>query len=136
MDNPLVRCLDAAFVGWHLLRPGREMTSKMVPKAYPEERVGHFCLQGGRLRVIRVLGFADGVPARDWIRRASFDTEAGSIAIHILDREFIRRMARSDGGSALPFHRADKENPRDRRLRTAGEARPAEWGQVRVVRVS
>ena len=31
---------------------------------------------------------------------------AGSIAIHILDREFVRRMA---GGGALPFHRADKK---------------------------
>jgi UDP-N-acetylglucosamine/UDP-N-acetylgalactosamine diphosphorylase len=31
---------------------------------------------------------------------------AGSIAIHILDREFIRRMA--GGTDGLPFHRADK----------------------------
>jgi UDP-N-acetylglucosamine/UDP-N-acetylgalactosamine diphosphorylase len=37
---------------------------------------------------------------------------AGSIALHLLDREFIRRMARSDGSAvALPFHRADKKIP-------------------------
>jgi UDP-N-acetylglucosamine/UDP-N-acetylgalactosamine diphosphorylase len=33
--------------------------------------------------------------------------EAGSIAIHVIDREFIRRMATGSGG--LPFHRADKK---------------------------
>lgn len=32
---------------------------------------------------------------------------SGSIAIHMIDREFIRSMARGDGG--LPFHRADKK---------------------------
>jgi UDP-N-acetylglucosamine/UDP-N-acetylgalactosamine diphosphorylase len=31
---------------------------------------------------------------------------AGSIAIHAIDREFVRRMAR--GADGLPFHRADK----------------------------
>jgi UDP-N-acetylglucosamine/UDP-N-acetylgalactosamine diphosphorylase len=36
---------------------------------------------------------------------------AGSIAIHALDREFIRRMATGGEGVALPFHRADKKIP-------------------------
>jgi UDP-N-acetylglucosamine/UDP-N-acetylgalactosamine diphosphorylase len=36
---------------------------------------------------------------------------AGSIAIHVLDRDFIRRMARGGEGVALPFHRADKKIP-------------------------
>ncbi|MCW5549302.1 MAG: UDPGP type 1 family protein, partial [Opitutaceae bacterium] len=37
---------------------------------------------------------------------------AGSIAIHLLDREFIRRMASADGKEqALAFHRADKKIP-------------------------
>src|SRR5205085_8614595 len=35
---------------------------------------------------------------------------AGSIAIHVLDREFIRHVARGKG-VALPFHRADKKIP-------------------------
>jgi UDP-N-acetylglucosamine/UDP-N-acetylgalactosamine diphosphorylase len=34
---------------------------------------------------------------------------AGSIAIHLLDAAFIRRMA--TGADALPFHRADKKIP-------------------------
>jgi len=36
---------------------------------------------------------------------------AGSIAIHVLDREFIRRVAQGGEGVALPFHRAEKKIP-------------------------
>ena len=51
VDNPLVRCVDAAFIGFHLLARS-EMSSKMVPKAYPEEKVGHFCVQHGKVIVV------------------------------------------------------------------------------------
>ncbi len=106
VDNPLVRCVDPAFIGWHLRR-GAEMSAKMVPKAYPEEKLGHFCLQHGRVVVIEYsdlpLDLQRAVdPATGRLRYG-----AGSIAIHVLDREFARRMAA--GGSALPFHRADKK---------------------------
>ena len=36
---------------------------------------------------------------------------AGSIAIHVIDREFARRLATGGSGMALPFHRADKKIP-------------------------
>jgi UDP-N-acetylglucosamine/UDP-N-acetylgalactosamine diphosphorylase len=36
---------------------------------------------------------------------------AGSVAIHVLDREFVRRMAAGGEGVALPFHRAEKKIP-------------------------
>ena len=36
---------------------------------------------------------------------------AGSIAIHVLDRDFVRRVAAGGPGVALPFHRADKKIP-------------------------
>src|ERR1044071_524873 len=51
VDNPLVRAIDPTFIGWHLVR-GSEMSSKMVPKAYAEEKVGHFCTQGGKTIVV------------------------------------------------------------------------------------
>ena len=51
VDNPLVRCVDPAFIGWHLLR-GSEMSSKTVPKAYPEEKLGTSACRKGRLVVI------------------------------------------------------------------------------------
>src|SRR5690606_17642458 len=51
VDNPLVRCIDPEFIGFHL-ESGAEMSSKMIPKAYPLEKVGHFCTQNGRTVVI------------------------------------------------------------------------------------
>ncbi|HEX3731231.1 MAG TPA: UDPGP type 1 family protein, partial [Opitutaceae bacterium] len=108
VDNPLVRCVDPAFLGWHLRR-GSEMSSKMVPKAYPEEKLGHFCVQGGKVLIVE---YSD-LPM-DLQRQTRSDGQlrylAGSIAIHVLDREFVRRMARPGaGGGSLPFHRADKK---------------------------
>ena len=109
VDNPLVRCVDPAFIGWHLLG-GSEMSSKTVPKAYPEEKLGHFCLRGGRLAVIE---YSDLPLALQ--REVGLDGQlryrAGSIAIHLLDREFIRRVTRPNSGSELPFHRAEKKIP-------------------------
>lgn len=107
VDNPLVRCIDPAFIGWHRLR-GSEMSSKMVPKAYPEERVGVFCRQNGRLVVIEYSDLPLDVQ-RQTDASGGLRFTAGSIAIHVLDREFVRRMARSGADAALPFHRADKK---------------------------
>ena len=108
VDNPLVRCIDPEFIGWHLRR-GAEMSAKMVPKAYPEEKLGHFCLQHGRVVVIEYSDLPlDLQRARD-PATGRLRYGAGSIAIHVLDREFVRRMADDAGGSALPFHRADKK---------------------------
>jgi UDP-N-acetylglucosamine/UDP-N-acetylgalactosamine diphosphorylase len=107
VDNPLVRSIDPAFIGWHLQR-GSEMSSKMIPKAYAEEKLGHFCTQNGHLVVVEYsdlpMELQHETDAKGQLRFV-----AGSIAIHILDREFVRRMAR--GGESLPFHRADKKIP-------------------------
>jgi UDP-N-acetylglucosamine/UDP-N-acetylgalactosamine diphosphorylase len=85
------------------------MTSKMVPKAYPEEKVGHFCLQHGRLVVIEYSDLPAAMQ-RETDAAGKLRYLAGSIAIHVLDREFVRKMARADGtGGGLPFHRADKK---------------------------
>ncbi len=110
VDNPLVRCIDPAFIGWHLRR-GSEMSSKMVPKAYAAEKVGHFCRQRDRLVVVE---YSDLPAALQAETEASGRLRylAGSIAIHLLDREFIRRMARNAAeGTSLAFHRADKKIP-------------------------
>ena len=107
VDNPLVRFIDPAFIGWHI-KTRSEMSSKMVPKAYAGEKVGHFCTQRGKTVVIEYSdlpkAMQDETDATGKLRYL-----AGSIAIHLLDREFIRRMA--TGSEALPFHRADKKIP-------------------------
>ena len=110
VDNPLVRGIDPAFIGWHVLR-GSDMSSKMVPKAYAGEKVGHFCAQNGQTVVIEYSDLPKSYqeeidPATGGLRYL-----AGSIAIHIFDTKFIRRMAKGGEGVALPFHRADKKIP-------------------------
>ncbi len=109
VDNPLVRAIDPAFVGWHVLRRS-EMSSKMVPKAYAAEKVGHFCTQRGKTIVVE---YSDLPMAMQQETDASGQLRylAGSIAIHILDRDFVKRMAAGGEGVALPFHRADKKIP-------------------------
>ena len=109
VDNPLVRCIDPVFIGWHLLKKS-QMSSKMVPKAYPEEKVGHFCVQQDKLCVVE---YSD-LPMEFQKQRneqGELKYIAGSIAIHILDRDFIKQMAASEKGAlaTLPFHRADKK---------------------------
>jgi UDP-N-acetylglucosamine/UDP-N-acetylgalactosamine diphosphorylase len=109
VDNPLVRCVDPAFLGWHLAS-GSEMSSKTVPKAYPEEKLGHFCLQGGKVVVIEYSDLPMALQ-RETLPDGRLRYRAGSIAIHVLDREFVRRVTGAGSASALPFHRADKKIP-------------------------
>jgi UDP-N-acetylglucosamine/UDP-N-acetylgalactosamine diphosphorylase len=109
VDNPLVRVIDPAFIGFHVLR-GSEMSSKMVPKAYPEEKVGHFCVQNGKLLVVEYSDLPLALQ-RETDAGGKLRYRAGSVGIHAFDREFIRRMAAGGEGAALPFHRADKKIP-------------------------
>jgi len=108
VDNPLVRGIDPTFIGWHVLR-GSEMSSKMVPKAYAGEKVGHFCTQHGKSVVIEYSDLPKALQEEIDPTTGALRYIAGSIAIHILDTKFIRRMARGD--NSLPFHRADKKIP-------------------------
>ena len=109
VDNPIVRCVDPAFIGFHLAAHS-QMSSKMVPKAYAEEKVGHFCLQNGKVVVVE---YSDMPPAmqRETNPEGALRYRAGSIAIHVIEREFARQLATGRERMALPFHRADKKIP-------------------------
>ena len=84
------------------------MSNKMVTKAYPEEKVGHFCLQNGKVVVVEYSDMPMAMQ-RETNADGSLRYSAGSIAIHVIDRAFARRMAAGGEGVALPFHRADKK---------------------------
>jgi UDP-N-acetylglucosamine/UDP-N-acetylgalactosamine diphosphorylase len=107
VDNPLVQVIDPAFIGFHL-KGGSEMSSKMIPKAYPGEKVGMFCQQDDRMVVVE---YSD-MPME---MQEGTDDEgqllflAGSIAIHILDVEFVDRVGGGTEGAKLPFHKAVKK---------------------------
>jgi UDP-N-acetylglucosamine/UDP-N-acetylgalactosamine diphosphorylase len=109
VDNPLVQVIDPAFIGFHL-KSGSEMSSKMIPKAYPGEKVGHFCVQDGRTLVVEYSDMPEELQEqRDSSGQLRF--LAGSIAIHILDVGFVEKIGGGKAEASLPFHRADKKIP-------------------------
>lgn len=108
VDNPLVQVIDPAFIGFHL-RHQAEMSSKMIPKAYPEEKIGMFCTQKGRMLVIEYSDMPLEMQ-RERDAQGKLRFLAGSIAIHILAVPFVDRMGGTSEG-ALPFHRAHKKIP-------------------------
>ncbi len=109
VDNPLVRVIDPLFIGLHAVT-GSEMSSKAVHKAFDAEKVGVFCQIDGRLGVVEYTDLPVELAAAknpDGTRRFN----AGSIAIHVLAREFVERLTASDSATRLPWHRADKKVP-------------------------
>lgn len=111
VDNPNVRILDPIFLGLHANASDSsgEMSSKMVAKAGPGEKVGVFCLADGKIEVLEYSDLPKGL-AEETHADGSLRYNAGSVAIHALGVEFIERLA-TDTRFALPFHRAEKKVP-------------------------
>jgi len=109
VDNPLVQAIDPHFIGFHI-KSGSSMSSKMLPKAYEKEKLGHFCVLDGVTQVVEYSDMPDELCAlRDDDGRLSF--RAGSIAIHVLSLDFARSVVAEGSAASLPFHRADKKIP-------------------------
>jgi len=98
-------------VGLHVAAPdsSAEMSSKSVPKRAPGEKVGVF-VKAPRLTVIE---YSDAprevIEARD--SHGELVYGEGSIAIHVIGVEFIRKLTDHPLGSILPWHRASKKVP-------------------------
>ncbi len=111
VDNPLVRVCDPVFLGLHASSEASsgEMSSKMLPKRDPDERVGVFCLRNGRVAMIEYSDLPEHL-ARRRNPDGSLAFGAGNPAIHALSVDFVERVHR-DPAMALPFHRAVKKVP-------------------------
>ena len=104
VDNPLVDICSPELLGYHLLAES-ELSSEVVAKKDPKDRVGNVVEIDGHLRVIEYSDLPVEIAQR---RRpdGSLAIWAGSIAVHVFDVAFLRRMvAKAD---ALPFHIAHK----------------------------
>lgn len=125
IDNPLVRVIDPVFLGLHAAAPdsSAQMSSKMVAKAHAGEKVGVFCSGEGKTQVIEYSDLPERL-AGDVHADGSLRFNAGSIAVHVIAREFVERLTGSSpsggasggasgGGAALalPYHRAEKKVP-------------------------
>lgn len=105
VDNPLVDVCGRETVGYHLLA-GSELTSQVVAKTDPLERVGNIVSVDGRLHVIEYSDLPETLAQRR-NPDGSLAIWAGSIAVHVMDVAFLRRMAAARG--SLPFHHALKK---------------------------
>ncbi len=112
VDNPLVKVIDPLFIGLHTAAPDSsgEMSSKMVPKTSPDEKVGILCRAEGKTLVVEYSDPPDELAQqRDDDGRLRFS--AGSIAVHMLGVKFVKQLVSGKEGFVLPYHRAEKIVP-------------------------
>ncbi|MEM1224036.1 MAG: UDPGP type 1 family protein, partial [Verrucomicrobiota bacterium] len=74
------------------------------------EKVGLFCVKDGQSVVIEYSDMPAEVQEQT-NANGTLRFVAGSVAIHIFDRDFIERVGGDGTGAKLPFHRADKKIP-------------------------
>jgi UDP-N-acetylglucosamine/UDP-N-acetylgalactosamine diphosphorylase len=105
IDNPLVDICGREFLGYHLLS-NSELSSQVIAKRDPLERVGNVVQVDGRLMVIEYSDLPDEA-AKRLNADGSLAIWAGSIAVHVIDVGLLRRMG--GGATGLPFHIARKK---------------------------
>ncbi|HDI52030.1 MAG TPA: UDPGP type 1 family protein [Bacteroidetes bacterium] len=107
VDNVLIKICDPIFIGYHH-QAGAEMSSKVVSKRDPEEKLGVIGYQNGKLTVIEYSDLSkEDMYARN--PDGSLKYNAGSIAIHMIQVKFVEKELAK--GFRLPYHVAHKKIP-------------------------
>jgi UDP-N-acetylglucosamine/UDP-N-acetylgalactosamine diphosphorylase len=107
VDNPLVKVADPVFLGHHLAARA-EVSSKIVRKFGPTDKLGNLVLVNGRCTMIEYSDLPESL-AKQTDERGGLRIWAGSPAIHIFDLEFLDKVTR--GAARIPFHVARKKVP-------------------------
>jgi UDP-N-acetylglucosamine/UDP-N-acetylgalactosamine diphosphorylase len=128
VDNPLVQVCHPALIGYHI-EHGSEMTTQVVRKNDPLQKVGNVVTVDGQVQVIE---YSD-LPESHAIRTnpdGSLKFWAGSIAVHIFETSFLVRSLSNQ--RSLPLHLAKKKVPY---LNEAGELiQPSEPNAIKFER--
>ena len=102
VDNPLIKMADASFIGYHI-KNNIDVSTKVIPKLYPEEKIG-------------VIGKKNGIPGvieysdlpKEMMYEKNEDGKLkylmGSIGIHIFSVDFLIHCTEK-----LPVHIALKK---------------------------
>ena len=107
IDNPLTQVCDELLLGSHVLARS-EMTTQVVRKRLPLERVGNVVSVDGRVQMIEYSDLPEEF-ARQTNADGSLKLWAGNLAVHVLDVDFLARCAAN--ADALLFHSAKKKVP-------------------------
>ncbi|MCA9066956.1 MAG: UTP--glucose-1-phosphate uridylyltransferase, partial [Planctomycetaceae bacterium] len=107
VDNPTAILCDPALIGFHAMQQS-QLTTNVVRKVSPTERMGVLADVGGRTEIIEYSELTPEQAARkDCDGRWIF--WAGNTAIHVFTREFLEDLAAGNG--RLPLHVARKNVP-------------------------
>jgi UDP-N-acetylglucosamine/UDP-N-acetylgalactosamine diphosphorylase len=107
VDNPLVKVCDPAFLGHHLSADA-EVSSRIVAKLDPRDKLGNLVLVDGRCTIIEYSDLPEDM-AGQTDDQGRLRIWAGSPAIHIFSVDFLDRVTR--GAGQLPYHVARKKVP-------------------------
>lgn len=106
VDNPLVKIADATFLGRHV-RARADVSSKVIPKEGPFDKLGNLVLVDGKLSIIEYSDLpAELAEFRD--TSGNLRISVGNPAIHIFDLAFLERVTEGDA-AGLPYHLARKK---------------------------
>ena len=106
VDNPLAKIADPLFIGAHV-EHGAEMSTKVVQKTDPAEKVGIIGKVNGKTGCIE---YSEMTPAEIAEKKQDGTLRFGSanIAIHMIKRTFIEQFTQ-DERFLLPYHVAVKD---------------------------
>lgn len=107
IDNPLATVCDPALLGYHALSES-DMTTQVVKKQSPLERVGNVVQLDGKVQIIEYSDLPDSI-AEQTDEQGQPRLWAGNIAVHVFRQEFLERA--NNLNDALPFHIALKKVP-------------------------
>jgi len=105
VDNPLAKPLAPEFLGYHLLSES-PLSTQVIPKLDPEERVGVVAESDGITRIIEYSDLPQNI-ATERLSDGRLRFFAGSIAIHAFETDFLESIASSQ--TRLPLHIAHKK---------------------------
>ena len=106
VDNPLAKIADPLFIGAHV-EHGAEMSTKVVQKTDPAEKVGIIGKINGKTGCIE---YSEMTPAEIAEKRGdgTLRFDSANIAIHMIKRTFIEQLTQDERFS-LPYHIAVKD---------------------------
>lgn len=107
VDNPLVKACDPTFIGLHI-QHSAEVSTKVVAKLGPDEKVGVAADQDGRTAIVEYSDLPREL-AHQCDAGGELTYWAGSTAIHLFNLPFVENIATSL--TSLPWHRAIKQVP-------------------------
>ncbi len=108
VDNPLVCIGDPTYLGFHAAA-GAEMSAKVIRKRSPGEKMGVIARIDRRVGIVEYTEL-DDEHRRQCDPRGELVYWAGSIAVHLLQVDFVKRVA-ADAERLLPYHASAKKIP-------------------------